>query len=113
MIICRPNDFETTLDNDSEILIFSESKINTVTNLVNTCKMRLRKVEGQMMVKEKQNKIREIMSKNVTTMMKQPKIKKRVTIVEEKPERMLSKKMTGKSVGLQLESEEDQNETYY
>ena len=28
LIICRPNEFETTLVNDSEILIFSESKIN-------------------------------------------------------------------------------------
>ena len=109
MIICRPNDFETTLVNDSEILIFSESKINTVTNLVNTCKMRLAKVEKQMMVKEKQNKIKEIMSKNVTTMMKQPKIKKRVTIIEDKAEKKPSNQWTDS----RLESEYDQTETNY
>ena len=34
LIICRPNEFETTLVNDSEILIFSESKINKINNII-------------------------------------------------------------------------------
>ena len=45
LIICRPNEFETTLVNDSEILMFTESKINKVTNLINSCKGQLKNVE--------------------------------------------------------------------
>jgi hypothetical protein len=37
LIICRPNEFETTLVNESETLIFSESKINIISNLITSC----------------------------------------------------------------------------
>jgi hypothetical protein len=57
LIICRPNEFETTLVNDSEILIFSESKINKVQNLVQSCKARVTKLENQMIVKDKKQNI--------------------------------------------------------
>ena len=95
LIICRPNDFETTLVNDSEILIFSEAKINTVSGLINSCKLKLQRVEQEMQIKDVKNKIQEMMNKNVNTMMKNPKIKKRVTIVEDMQDSRLTKKTSG------------------
>jgi polyhydroxyalkanoate synthesis regulator phasin len=82
LIICRPNEFETTLVNDSEILMYTESKINKVTSLINSCKVLLKNVEGKMMVNEQKRYIQTVMQKNVNSMMKnKPKLKKKVTII--------------------------------
>jgi hypothetical protein len=80
LIICRPNEFETTLVNDSEILIFSEAKINKVQSIINACKNKIGSLEGQILVKDKKQNIKDLLNKNVNTMMKNPKIQKKVTI---------------------------------
>ena len=75
LIICRPNEFETTLVNDSEILIFTEAKINKVSSLINSCKNKVITLEKDLAVKEKKNVIKNLLSKNLNILMK-PKIKK-------------------------------------
>ena len=67
--------------------MFSESKINTVSSLINSCKIKLGKVENEIMVKDKKLKIKEMMGKNVSNMMKNNKIKKRITFHEDTVDR--------------------------
>ena len=62
--------------------MYTESKINKVTSLINSCKVLLKNVEGKMMVNEQKRYIQTVMQKNVNSMMKnKPKLKKKVTII--------------------------------
>ena len=75
LIICRPNEFETTLVNDSEILIFSEAKINKVSSLISFCKSKIASIENDVAVKDNKQSIKDLLSANVNTMMRNKKKK--------------------------------------
>ena len=68
--------------------MYTESKINKVTSLINSCKVLLKNVEGKMMVNEQKRYIQTVMQKNVNSMMKnKPKLKKKVTIIDDNDNR--------------------------
>lgn len=70
--------------NDSEILIFSEAKINKVSSLISACQNKITSLENEMMVKEKKQNIKDMMAANLNSMMQlPPKLKKKVTYHED------------------------------